>query len=123
LAGTFLETVFPWAAIKLTTPHDGIVEMISNNLIPCLAGRESEKKDSINLKDSTPVSYAHVETDSCRKLTHVHLQADIDIFETIAEIIFTPSRPVTVGPGGSRLLRWRAGLAGKSKERIMRAET
>jgi pimeloyl-ACP methyl ester carboxylesterase len=118
-----LETMFPPLAVRLSTPHDGIVEMASNNLIPALAGRESEKKDSINLQDSTPVTYAHVETTSGRRLTHIDVQNDSDIFEVIAEIVFTSSTPVAVGPLGSRLLRWRAGFVGQSRRRIMRAIT
>lgn len=115
-----LRTFIPLAAIKLKRPHDGIVERDSNCLIPCEAGRESEKCASINFPDKTPVSYAHVEPDSSRRLTHVQLQSDKDIYEVIAEIVFTPSGTGAGGKLATRLENWTAGLTGKSLRRITR---
>lgn len=113
----------PLFAVKLSKPHDGVVEMVSNKLIPCSAGRESEKRDSINHQDTTPVTYAHVEVESCRKLTHVELQSDRDVFEAIAEIILVASREfVAPTDSGSPLQTWRRELAGVSKARIRSVE-
>jgi pimeloyl-ACP methyl ester carboxylesterase len=112
----FLNVVFPPIGIKLSRPHDGIVEMASNNLIPCLAGRESEKKNSINFPN-TPVTYIHIEPDSCRGLTHVQVQSNRDVFEVIVEILLTP-----VQPGRSRLEDWWNGLNGSSRDRITRVQ-
>jgi pimeloyl-ACP methyl ester carboxylesterase len=113
-----LHSIIPVAAIKLKRPHDGIVERDSNCLIPCEAGRESEKCASINFPDKVQVSYAHVEPDSSRRLTHVQLQSDNDIYEIIAEIIFSR---IGVDPQGRKMTRlenWRACLTRKSLTRI-----
>jgi hypothetical protein len=112
---TFLEAMVSVFSIKLSRPHDGIVEMASNNLIPCVAGRESEKLNSINFP--TTVTYAHVEPYSSRNLTHVQLHSDRDVLETVAEIIL--AQPTN--PTNSRIETWYANLVqGRNGRRITR---
>jgi pimeloyl-ACP methyl ester carboxylesterase len=114
---TVLAVYFPRFAIRLSMPHDGIVEMASNNLVPCVVGRESEKKDSINFSTTSPTTYAHVEPHSCRRLTHIRIHSDRDVIETIAEILLTQPSSTR-----SRLVMWYEGLSGPRKGRITRVQ-
>jgi pimeloyl-ACP methyl ester carboxylesterase len=119
----------PLFGIKLSDPHDGIVERKSNQLPPCEAGRESEKKDSINLQASTAVTYLHVETVSCAELNHIQIQSDRDVLEVMAEIVLVTFRervrpsPGVGQPHASRLRQWFENIDNRSKKRIQTAKS
>lgn len=81
-------SAIPLWKINLKKPHDGIVELESNCLIPDEAGRHSEKASSINHgKFRGKFSYAHAEHTECSELTHVMLQKNEKIIALVKEII------------------------------------
>jgi pimeloyl-ACP methyl ester carboxylesterase len=75
-------------AIKagLQKPHDGIVEVESNRMMPAVAGRYSEKADSINFAKPPP-TYVHVELWACDEVVHTTIQDHQKIIKLVAGLI------------------------------------
>jgi hypothetical protein len=44
---TVLAVYFPRFAIRLSMPHDGIVEMVSNNLVPCVVDAKVKRRTAL----------------------------------------------------------------------------
>jgi hypothetical protein len=107
----FIEKMFPSFAVTLALPHDGIVEEISNNLIPSTAGRINEKNDSINMADITRTTYAHIETISCEKLNHVEIHSDERIYRTVTSIISMPLSLEERNNNAARVVKWYYNMA------------
>jgi pimeloyl-ACP methyl ester carboxylesterase len=76
----------PLWRVALKQPHDGIVEAVSNSLIPCAAGRKSEKCESINDPARFGKTYLHLTHERCSDLTHVMIQQDPTIIEIVKNL-------------------------------------
>lgn len=77
------------SGVSMEIPHDGIVEEASNCLIPCKAGRWSEKAISIN--NNGEPSYAHVEDRACQELTHVCIHHSDDVIDIVTAVMLKPT--------------------------------
>lgn len=76
-ASELISALNPMAAIKISRPHDGIVEETSNNLIRAPRGRWHEKKAATTRqRGGLPITYAHVTAPACGKLNHMQVQSD-----------------------------------------------
>jgi hypothetical protein len=82
-----LLAVTPLWRVALRKPHDGIVEAVSNSLIPCEAGRTSEKCPAINHSGRFGKTYAHITHVRCSDLTHVTTQHDEVIIDLVKNIV------------------------------------
>jgi hypothetical protein len=110
--------LFPFWSITIDRPHDGIVERKSNNLIPHDVGRESEKGDSILYHQSTPATYAHVEPNVCRGLTHLDIHNDPVVTDIVADIILcalAEKNSPHPGARGSGLEYWVSTFSSQQK--------
>lgn len=82
-----MDAFLPLWKIGLKKPHDGIVEAESNSLIPCTAGRLSEKCASIRSASATGYTYAHIEHDVCGELIHTMIQKNHLIIELVKRLL------------------------------------
>jgi len=72
--------------IRMTRPHDGIVEESSNNLALC--PRDTEKLDSYGgYRGGRPATYAHLTLAACREVSHVQIHTNPDIIDLVTELI------------------------------------
>jgi pimeloyl-ACP methyl ester carboxylesterase len=81
----------PLWRVGLKKPHDGIVESASNSLIPCSAGRLSEKCATINDPVRFGRTYVHVTHEHCSDLIHVMIQQDPAIVELVKNLVLADS--------------------------------
>jgi pimeloyl-ACP methyl ester carboxylesterase len=73
-------------AIRMTRPHDGIVEESSNNLIKC--PRPTEKMDSYGgARGTSPATYAHLFLAACNEVNHVQIHSHHEIIGIIGNLI------------------------------------
>ena len=79
-----------WRA-GLKKPHDGIVESVSSSLVPCSAGRMSEKCATINDPARFGKTYAHITHECCSDLIHVQIQQDPAIVEMVKNLVLADS--------------------------------
>lgn len=93
--------------IRLSRPHDGIVEESSNNLSK--SPRWTEKIDSYGSpRGNTPATYMHFSVAACNELNHVQIHSDQEVLEMIKMIII--SRLGVSGSVKASLEQWIAGL-------------
>jgi pimeloyl-ACP methyl ester carboxylesterase len=97
----------PLWRVALRKPHDGIVEAVSNGLIPCGAGRMSEKCGTINDPARFGRTYAHVNHERCSELTHVAIQHDDEIINLVKNLC-----------AASSIVSWHEGLTKEESRRI-----
>lgn len=81
----------PLLSIKMQRPHDGIVEEVSNQLVPDDDDQESEKLLSFRRPAKSPATYAHVRTSPAKKLMHVQITGSDFVISIIDEILDEPS--------------------------------
>jgi len=94
LAAEVVQALIPLLAVRIRTPHDGIVEEASNSLLPCETGRWSEKVESVNYPDAGAPTYAHVLLRAADDLNHVTLLKSPVVAEAVG-----PSHPRTQSSG------------------------
>nr|WP_166476342.1 alpha/beta hydrolase [Bradyrhizobium symbiodeficiens]QIP02994.1 alpha/beta hydrolase [Bradyrhizobium symbiodeficiens] len=111
-ASELLSALNPMAAIKISRPHDGIVEETSNNLIKAPRGRWHEKKASTTRqRGGLPVTYAHVTAPACGKLNHMQVQSDPAVIKIVGDIAAKTFEVPVVGATGNCIERWEASLS------------
>jgi pimeloyl-ACP methyl ester carboxylesterase len=101
LGAEWLTLTLPGAAVRVTRPHDGIVEASSVRMDSDESGRYSEKHASIhNPRFKQPPTYAHIEHGiRSKELTHVTIQKDQLMIDVVKGILLA---------GGAAA--WRDGL-------------
>lgn len=112
----------PMAAVRITRPHDGIVEESSNNMIKAPEGRWHEKMASTTRqRGGRSPTYAHVTARACGKLNHMQLHKHrvvIELVGTIATAAFDDG----VGGSSADLLscveRWEKDLQDRDNVRV-----
>jgi pimeloyl-ACP methyl ester carboxylesterase len=77
----------PFISVRLSRPHDGVVERNSNSLIPCDTAQWSEKAKSINFKANPSPTYIHVQHRICDELTHGRIQSSLKLLRIVWEIM------------------------------------
>ncbi|MGY3347206.1 pimeloyl-ACP methyl ester carboxylesterase [Bradyrhizobium sp. USDA 4459] len=88
----------PLLSINMQRAHDGIVEEVSNQLMPEKVPQpdserrlRSEKRKSLRRPPPAPATYAHVVADAADDLMHVQLTGSEFVISIINEIIEEPS--------------------------------
>jgi pimeloyl-ACP methyl ester carboxylesterase len=110
-ASELLSALNPMAAIKISRPHDGIVEETSNNLIKAPRGRWHEKKGSTTRqRGKLPVTYAHVTAPACGKLNHMQVQSDPAVITLVGDIAAKAFEVPAGGAPGNCIERWDAAI-------------
>ncbi len=100
----------PLWRVGLHKPHDGIVESASNSLIPCSAGRMSEKCATINDPARFGRTYVHITHECCSDLVHVMIQQDPTIVEMVKDLVLADS-----------ISKWHADLDSETARRLKAA--
>ena len=97
----------PLWRVGLQKPHDGIAESASNSLIPCLAGRMSEKGAAINDLARFGRTYVDITHECCSDLIHVTIQQDPTIAEMVKDLVLADS-----------ISKWHANLNSETARRL-----
>ena len=94
---------WPWAELRIETPHDGIVEEASVSLMPS-PGRVSEKTSDLETGEGFE-TYAHVVPLSVYDCTHMQIQSDPAVARALKDIICIGS-----------IADWRNGMSRKYRD-------
>ncbi|SAL53637.1 hypothetical protein AWB71_02883 [Caballeronia peredens] len=81
----------PIISVRLNRPHDGVVERVSNSLIPCDSGQWSEKASSVNFRGNPDPTYVHVQHRVCDELTHGRIQSSYPLLRIMWEMMLAGS--------------------------------
>jgi pimeloyl-ACP methyl ester carboxylesterase len=86
-----LDLFLPSAAIRISRPHDGIVEESSVSMLPSGSNARWSEKDA-SITDRNPPTYAHIaHATRNRELTHVMIHRDEKIIDMIKGILLSGS--------------------------------